>query len=82
MAWWRADRVVGAPCGVMDQMASLLGKRNKLLALLCQPAEPLTYIDIPASLAVWGIDSGIRHGACALRGGLAPTNMHSVGRVA
>ena len=30
------NRVVGAPCGVMDQMASLLGRANKLLALLCQ----------------------------------------------
>ena len=55
------NRVVGAPCGVMDQMASLLGQQNKLLALLCQPAEPLAYVEIPSSLAVWGIDSGIRH---------------------
>ena len=55
------NRVVGAPCGVMDQMASLLGRQGQLLALLCQPAEPLAYVDIPSSLAVWGIDSGIRH---------------------
>ena len=55
------NRVVGAPCGVMDQMASLLGQQDKLLALLCQPAEILTYVDIPSSLGVWGIDSGIRH---------------------
>ena len=55
------NRVVGAPCGVMDQMASLLGQQHRLLALLCQPAEPLAYVDIPSSLAVWGIDSGIRH---------------------
>ena len=33
----------------------------QLLALLCQPAEVLAYIDMPSSLAVWGIDSGIRH---------------------
>ena len=45
----------------MDQMASLLGQQNRLLALLCQPAEPLAYVDIPSSLAVWGVDSGIRH---------------------
>ena len=55
------NRVVGAPCGVMDQMASLLGRQGQLLALLCQPAEPLAYVDIPSSLSVWGIDSGIRH---------------------
>ena len=35
------DHVVGAPCGVMDQMASALGQHGKLLALLCRPAEVL-----------------------------------------
>lgn len=28
--------VVGAPCGVMDQMASACGEANKLLAMICQ----------------------------------------------
>lgn len=28
--------VVGAPCGVMDQMASACGEANKLLAMVCQ----------------------------------------------
>ena len=55
------NHVVGAPCGVMDQMAVLLGQQHKLLALLCQPAEVLAHVPIPSSLAVWGIDSGIRH---------------------
>ena len=31
--------VVGAPCGIMDQMASVLGGKDSLLALRCQPAE-------------------------------------------
>jgi galactokinase len=53
--------VVGAPCGVMDQMTAAGGEANRLLALLCQPAELQTSIQIPESLAVWGIDSGIRH---------------------
>lgn len=30
--------IVGAPCGVMDQMASALGREGELLALLCRPA--------------------------------------------
>lgn len=30
------NQVVGAPCGVMDQMASACGEANKLLAMLCQ----------------------------------------------
>ncbi len=34
--------VVGAPCGVMDQMTSSCGGDNELLSLLCQPAELLS----------------------------------------
>ncbi|XP_031108259.1 L-arabinokinase-like [Ipomoea triloba] len=53
--------VVGAPCGVMDQMASACGEENKLLAMVCQPAEVLGLVEIPLYIRFWGIDSGIRH---------------------
>jgi L-arabinokinase len=53
--------VVGAPCGVMDQMTSACGEEHQLFALLCQPAEPLGTILLPENLAVWGLDSGVRH---------------------
>jgi galactokinase len=53
--------VVGAPCGVMDQMTSACGEANELLALFCQPAELLGPIKLPDDLAVWGLDSGVRH---------------------
>jgi len=53
--------VVGAPCGVMDQMASICGEQGRLMALLCQPAEFQGTIALPDGLGVWGIDSGIRH---------------------
>ena len=53
--------VVGAPCGVMDQITSACGEENQLLALLCQPAEILGTIRLPEALAVWGLDSGVRH---------------------
>lgn len=53
--------VVGAPCGIMDQMSSSCGAENQLLSMICQPAELRGTIGIPESLAVWGIDSGIRH---------------------
>ena len=55
------NRVVGAPCGIMDQMVSAVGRRDRLLALLCQPAEVVDYVKIPKGLAFFGIDSGIRH---------------------
>ena len=53
--------VVGAPCGVMDQMTAACGERDRLLALLCQPAELAGQVALPPALEVWGIDSGIRH---------------------
>jgi galactokinase len=53
--------IVGAPCGVMDQMASICGEAESLMALLCQPAELQASIRLPEHLGVWGIDSGIGH---------------------
>lgn len=53
--------VVGAPCGIMDQMTSALGRSDELLALLCQPAEVQGFVPVPPSIGLWGIDSGIRH---------------------
>jgi len=53
--------VVGAPCGVMDQMTAVCGEANRLLALLCQPAELVEMIDVPDDIGLWGIDSGVRH---------------------
>lgn len=53
--------IVGAPCGVMDQMASACGLAHQFMALRCQPAELLPAVALPSDLAVWGIDSGVRH---------------------
>jgi L-arabinokinase len=55
------NRVVGAPCGVMDQMTAACGEADRLLTLLCQPAELLGTIALPEDLRVWGVDSGVRH---------------------
>jgi len=55
------NAVVGAPCGVMDQMTAVFGEEDRLLALLCQPAEIQGNVEIPRGLAFWGIDSGIAH---------------------
>jgi galactokinase len=53
--------IVGAPCGIMDQMTAACGETNRLLELLCQPAELKGTVPLPEELEVWGIDSGIRH---------------------
>jgi L-arabinokinase len=53
--------VVGAPCGIMDQMTSACGKAGRLLSLLCQPAILQEPLQIPDHLSFWGIDSGVAH---------------------
>ena len=53
--------VVGAPCGVMDQMTAACGEAQQLLAMVCQPAELQKPVQLPDELAVWGLDSGTRH---------------------
>ncbi|URE44572.1 Galactokinase galactose-binding signature [Musa troglodytarum] len=55
------NHIVGAPCGVMDQMTSACGEANKLLAMVCQPAEVKELVTIPTHIRFWGLDSGIRH---------------------
>lgn len=55
------NRVVGAACGVMDQMTASCGVSGQLMALLCQPAELRGTIPIPDDLEIWGVDSGVRH---------------------
>lgn len=53
--------VAGAPCGVMDQMTAACGEADRFLALLCQPAELKDAVPLPEGVAIWGIDSGVRH---------------------
>jgi galactokinase len=53
--------IVGAPCGLMDQLASYFGVRNHLLPITCQPDMLHSPIKIPQNLHFIGIDSGIRH---------------------
>ena len=55
------NRVAGAPCGVMDQLASACGRSGQLLRLLCQPAHIEGYVAVPPEIAFFGIDSGVRH---------------------
>jgi L-arabinokinase len=55
------NSIVGAACGVMDQITAHCGVENSLVSLLCQPAEIGDAVKIPAGLELWGIDSGVRH---------------------
>jgi len=55
------NHVVGAPCGIMDQMTSACGRRDRLLQLCCQPGSIEGYVAVPAGYRFYGIDSGISH---------------------
>ena len=58
---WAENHIAAAPCGIMDQMTSALGRADRLLRLRCQPAAVEGYVSIPAGYRFYGIDSGIRH---------------------
>ena len=53
--------IVGAPCGLMDQVSSYLGEKDKLLPIICQPAEVFDTVGIPAGVRFVGIDSDVKH---------------------
>ena len=55
------NEVVGAPCGLMDQMTSALGEAGSLFALHCVPDRVLDPVPMAGGFAAWGIDSGVRH---------------------
>ena len=48
-------RVVGAPCGIMDQMTSACGQEGALLSLLCQPDRIEGTILLPDTYACGGL---------------------------
>jgi L-arabinokinase len=58
---WAENHVAGAPCGIMDQMTSALGLRDRLLRLRCQPAIVEGHVSVPPGFRFYGIDSGVRH---------------------
>ena len=61
MAQWAENHIARAPCGIMDQMTSACGQRDRLLRLRCQPGTVEGHVAIPAGFRFYGIDSGIRH---------------------
>lgn len=61
LAQMAENLVVGAPCGLMDQLTSYFGHEDKLLPIICQPDKLLPLISIPEGIHFMGVDSGVRH---------------------
>ena len=55
------NRIVGAPCGIMDQVTSCAGEAGALLRLLCQPHELQPPLKLPPDVRVIGINSNVKH---------------------
>lgn len=63
---WVENVVAHAACGIMDQAAIVLGGRDSLLPLLCQPCSPLPPIRMPREVRIWGIDSMVSRSTSSL----------------
>ena len=55
------NHVVGAPCGIMDQIAVASGREGKLTHILCRPGAIVGEVEIPPGTGFVGINSMVRH---------------------
>ena len=55
------NHIVGAPCGIMDQIAITSGREGCLTHILCRPGEVKGEVQIPAGMGFVGINSMVRH---------------------
>jgi galactokinase len=58
---WAENHVVGAPCGIMDQVTSAMGEEGKLLRMVCRPHEVQAALELPEGVRVVGINSNVKH---------------------
>lgn len=59
------NRFVGAPCGLMDQLASACGVRGTFLPILCRPDKLQKPVKLPAGVIAVGWPSGVKHAVTA-----------------
>lgn len=55
------NEVVGAPCGLMDQLAASHGVPGSLLPILCRPDVLREPVPLPEGAIIAGWPSGVRH---------------------
>lgn len=63
---WVEIALTQSACGIMDQLAVVLGASDCFVPMLCQPCLPQPLVRLPPNLVVWGIDSGVRHAVSGL----------------
>ncbi len=55
------NEIVGAPCGLMDQLAAAHGKHDAILPILCRPDVLGDPVPLPGGAVVVGWPSGVKH---------------------
>jgi len=65
LAQMAENYVVGAPCGIMDQIAVASGRSGKLTHILCRPGQIVSEVEIPPGTGFVGISSMVRHSVAA-----------------
>jgi L-arabinokinase len=55
------NHVVGAPCGIMDQIAVASGRESRLTHILCRPGSIVGEVEVPPGTGFVGINSMVRH---------------------
>jgi galactokinase len=63
---WVELALTQAACGIMDQLAVVMGDEGCFVPMLCQPCQPYPLVKLPSHLRIWGIDSGVRHSVAGL----------------
>ena len=58
---WVEIALTQSAAGIMDQLAVVMGDEDYFVPMLCQPCDPRPLVKLPASVKLWGIDSGVRH---------------------
>lgn len=58
---WCENVIAGSACGIMDQIAIVLGDEGCVLPLVCQPCLPRPLVRLPEGLTCWAVDSGVQH---------------------
>ncbi len=59
------NEIVGAPCGLMDQLTCAYGVKRHLLPILCRPDGLGKPVKLPAGTLLVGWPSGVKHAVSA-----------------
>ncbi|MBI4731375.1 MAG: galactokinase [Chloroflexi bacterium] len=63
---WVEIALTQSACGIMDQLAVVMGDEGYFVPMLCQPCQPWPLVKLPENLRIWGIDSGMRHSVAGI----------------